>query len=124
MGIAEHVPESCRERGTYLEIGAGYGRFASLVLTAHRDARVVIGDIPPALALSEAYLTACHPEATAHRFTRGLPTGKLEQAVADSRLLFLTPNQFATLGPIGADVVINVSSLHEMMPNKSPPTCS
>jgi putative sugar O-methyltransferase len=113
-GIAEHVSAERLARATVLEVGAGYGRFADVVLRAYPDARVVIVDIPPALALSQAYLTACHPAAPTHRFARGLECADLERAVAGARLSFLTPNQFAALSPIGADVVVNVSSLHEM----------
>jgi putative sugar O-methyltransferase len=112
--IAEHVPAHRMAQATVLEIGAGYGRFADLVLRAHDDTRVVIVDIPPALALSEAYLTACHPHSATHRFRRGMPIAELARSVAASRLAFLTPNQFAELDPIGADVAVNVSSLHEM----------
>jgi putative sugar O-methyltransferase len=113
-GIAEHVPEHRLQRGTVLEIGAGYGRFADLVLTAQPEARVVIVDIPPALALSQEYLTECHADVPVHRFRGGMPVADLERSLAESRLAFLTPNQFAAMAPIGADVVVNVSSLHEM----------
>lgn len=114
--IAEHVPESRLESATLLEIGAGYGRFADLFLMAQPAARVVIVDIPPALALSQAYLTARYPELPTHRFSRGIDPAALAGAVRDSRLIFVTPNQFATLTPIGADLAVNVSSLHEMLP--------
>ena len=113
-GIAEHVPEDRLQRGTVLEIGAGYGRFADLVLTAQPGASVVIVDIPPALALSQAYLTACHPDVPVHQFRAGMSATDLARSVAESQLAFLTPNQFAAMAPIGADVAVNISSLHEM----------
>lgn len=116
--IAEHVPEPRLRNATILEIGAGYGRFADLFLMAQPEARVVIVDIPPALALSQAYLTARHPDLPAHRFSRGIDPHALFHAVSESRLAFVTPNQFSALAPIGADVVVNVSSFHEMLPEQ------
>ena len=116
--IAEHVPTSRLGEGTLLEIGAGYGRFADLFLMANPSARVVIVDIPPALALSQAYLTARHPDLTAHRFTRGLDRAGLAEAIDANRLAFLTPNQLATADPLGVDIVVNISSLHEMRPEQ------
>lgn len=116
--IAECVSGPRLRDATLLEIGAGYGRFADLFLAAQPHARAVIVDIPPALALAQAYLTARHPALPTHRFSRGCGNTTLTQAVNDSRLAFLTPNQFAALAPIGADVVVNISSLHEMLPEQ------
>lgn len=116
--IARHVPADRLRRATVLEIGAGYGRFADLVLRAEPTTRVVIVDIPPALALSQEYLTACHPDVPVHRFGRGWSTADLQRSVAGSRLAFVTPNQFAAMDPIGADIAVNVSSLHEMRPDQ------
>jgi putative sugar O-methyltransferase len=117
-GIAEHAPGSRLTAGTLLEIGAGYGRFADLFLMVNTSARVVIVDIPPALALSQAYLTARWPQLPAHTFRRGLDSAALAKAVSDNRLVFLTPNQLAEAEPLGADLAVNISSLHEMRPEQ------
>lgn len=116
--IAEFVPEARMRNATLLEIGAGYGRFADLFVMAQPDSRVVIVDIPPALAISQAYLTERHPGLTTHRFARGIDPPALAALVSSTRLAFLTPNQFASLPPLGADLVVNVSSLHEMLPEQ------
>jgi putative sugar O-methyltransferase len=116
--IAECVPEFRLRNATLLEIGAGYGRFADMFLMAQPDARVVVVDIPPALAVSQAYLTARHPDLTTHRFARGIRPRTLAAMIGESRLAFLTPNQFSSLPPLGADLVVNVSSLHEMLPQQ------
>jgi putative sugar O-methyltransferase len=112
--IAVHVPEHRLENARVIDIGAGYGRFADLFLMAHEEARVLVVDIPPALALSQAYLTARHPDLPAHRFARGIDAAALHEAISRSQLGFVTPNQFASLAPLGFDLVVNVSSLHEM----------
>ena len=114
-GIAEHVPEHRLQRATVLEIGAGYGRFADLVLTAHPEARVVIVDIPPALALSQAYLTACHRRRSGASLSRrdvGCGSGAVGRRVTVG-----VPHS----EPVRRDgpdrrrtSVVNVSSLHEM----------
>jgi putative sugar O-methyltransferase len=114
--IAAHISSTRLDEATLLEVGAGYGRFADLFLTLHPQARVVIVDIPPALALSQAYLLTRHPGATAHRFTPDQSGEELGQRIRDARISFLTPGQFASMPPLGADLVVNISSLHEMVP--------
>lgn len=114
--FAEHVSSDRLSTATLLEVGAGYGRFVDLLLTMHPGARAFVVDIPPALALSQTYLTARHPRRRAHRFSGGLTGAELEDALAGVELAFLTPNQLQSLGPIRADLVINTSSLHEMLP--------
>jgi putative sugar O-methyltransferase len=109
------VPRERLDTALVLEIGGGYGRFADLLLTLHPRGRLVMIDIPPALAVSQYYLTHRHPARSVWRFRRGIQPGDAT-AIADHDLVFLTPNQFASLDPIGADLAINISSLHEMRP--------
>lgn len=114
--VGEVVPRQRLDRALVLEVGGGYGRVADLFLRLHPEARYVMVDIPPALALSQHYLTELHPERSAWRFRAGAGAAELQAAVASHEIVFLTPNQFAALAPIGADLAINVSSLHEMTP--------
>lgn len=109
--IREHFrPEG---RASVCELGAGYGRLAYLFLKA-ADCRYTVIDIPPALAVSEHYLSAVFPEKRVFRFR---PFGSYEEVreefeAADIR--FLLPHQAETLPARSFDLFVNVSSLHEM----------
>jgi putative sugar O-methyltransferase len=80
-----------RKPTNILEVGAGYGRTAYTLLNLYPEARYTIVDIEPALSISRWYLSQLFP--------------------AD-RLRFLTPEQAQAEG--GFDLVVSVSSLHEM----------
>jgi putative sugar O-methyltransferase len=110
--ILEAFPDGIPEGATVVELGGGYGRLGWLLLSILPGLRYVAIDIPPALAVSQEYLTRLFPELPVARFRRkgeGLAT-----ATPRSRLVFVTPNQVEALPSLEADLFINVSSLHEM----------
>ncbi len=78
-----------------LEIGGGYGRTAYACLRLFPEATYTIVDIEPALSISRWYLT---------------------QLLPPERLRFLTPAEAQRLGTGSADLVLAISSLHEMTP--------
>jgi putative sugar O-methyltransferase len=78
---------------TIMEVGAGYGRTAYALLARFPDATYAIVDIEPALSISRWYLTSLFPAA---------------------RLRFLRPDEACRLGEGSVDLVVSVSSLHEM----------
>jgi SAM-dependent methyltransferase len=89
-----------------LEIGGGYGRMAYLMRSLFPEVQYIILDIPPALAVSQNYLSAVMPEDNIARFGK-TPT-------LDRPHCFLLPHQ-ATAIPDGYfDLVINFSSFDEM----------
>jgi putative sugar O-methyltransferase len=112
--VAEAMPAERRRTARVLEIGGGYGRLAWVWLAAHPGVRVVMVDIPPALALAQEYLTRLFFDRPAARFRADADPAALHAEVLASELAFLTPNQLEALDPLGADVALNVSSLHEM----------
>ena len=112
--VAEGMSAQRRSTARVLEIGGGYGRLAWLWLAAHPGVRVVMVDIPPALALAQEYLTRLFPARRAALFRAGADLRALHADVLASDIAFLTPNQLDALDPLGADVALNVSSLHEM----------
>ena len=67
-----------------LELGAGYGRLAWLYLAAFPRLRYLIVDIPPALALSQEYLTRLFPR-QARRFGFDISTRTLTWELSWSR---------------------------------------
>jgi len=76
-----------------VEVGAGYGRTAYALLHAFPEATYTIVDIEPALTISQWYLG---------------------QLFATERIRFLRPDEATALPDRSADLVIAVSSLHEM----------
>lgn len=56
------------EGRTVLEVGAGYGRLVWLIAQRWPGARIVVCDIPPALAIAQWYLTSLFPSARPSAF--------------------------------------------------------
>lgn len=101
-----------------LELGAGYGRLAWLYLAAFPHVRYLIVDIPPALALSQEYLTRLFPDRPTFRFRHFDTYADVATELESAQIAFLTPNQLELLPPQGVAVFANISSLHEMRPDQ------
>jgi putative sugar O-methyltransferase len=78
---------------TILEIGAGYGRVAYVLLSLFPDATYTIVDIEPAQTIQRWYLT---------------------QLFDPERLRFLSPDETDQIEPGSIDLGVAISSLHEM----------
>lgn len=74
-----------------LEVGAGYGRTAYVILSLFPDVTYTIVDIEPAISISRWYLTQLFPAA---------------------RLRFVRPDEIATIEPV--DLALSISSLQEI----------
>jgi len=101
-----------------IELGAGYGRLAWLLLSAVPGVRYIVCDIPPALAIAQRYLTELFPERRAFRFRRFNDPDSIAGELASAQVAFLLPHQLAALPPLEADLFVNISSLHEMRPEQ------
>jgi putative sugar O-methyltransferase len=113
-GLGRPLPDS----PLMLELGSGYGRVAWAALEVLPGVRYVLVDIPPALAVAQRYLTELHPALPVFRFRRFRDGDAAAEELGRSRIAFLTPNQLERLPPLGADVALTVSSLHEMRPDQ------
>lgn len=82
-----------RAAHSFLEIGAGYGRTAYVLLSVFPGSTYTIVDIEPALSLSRWYLTQLFPA---------------------QRLRFLRPEEAPGIARGSVDVALSVSSLQEM----------
>ena len=96
-----------------VEIGAGYGRLG-FVFISSAPCQYTVVDIPPALGLSQWYLTMLFPQKRAFRFRpwQNFPDVEVEMAAAAIR--FLTPDQFARCPEKYFDVGVTISALPEM----------
>jgi putative sugar O-methyltransferase len=95
------------------ELGAGYGRLASVFL-AGTKARYFVFDIPPALYVSQWYLTRVFPERRAFTFRHFESFGEVRGELERCDVAFLTPNQLQLFPDGYFDVFLSISTLPEM----------
>jgi putative sugar O-methyltransferase len=100
-------------RFTLAELGAGYGRLGYVLLKT-TACRYCVFDIPPALHLSQWYLTTLFPERQAFRFRRFESFAEIEDELSRADVAFFTPNQLAKFPSGCFDVFATISSVHEM----------
>ena len=110
----EGLPPADLPAPVFAEIGAGYGRLAYVILESVPGARYCIVDIPPALYLSQRYLTTLCPELPAFRFRPFSSYAEVADEFESSRIRFIAPHQLELLPPKSVDYFINISSFHEM----------
>lgn len=96
------------------EIGAGYGRLAYVFLKALKKSSYCIIDIPPALFISQEYLRKLFPKEKIFLFRPFTNFKEIEHEFANARIKFLLPHQIQYLPKDCFDIMINISSLHEM----------
>jgi putative sugar O-methyltransferase len=125
--ISQDIVNSVRERNSLLaalqldghtafnlaELGAGYGRLGYVMLKT-TACRYFVFDIPPALYLSQWYLTTLFPERRAFRFRRFGRFDEIERELSHADFAFFTPNQLAKFPPAYFDAFATISSVHEM----------
>lgn len=100
--------------GSVMELGAGYGRTAFVFLSLIPGLKYIVVDIPPALYISERYLTSQFPNKPAHRFREFHSYHEIQESFERAELVFLLPHQLDLLPDKVVDLFINISSLHEM----------
>ena len=110
----DSLQPAIRTPGTVLELGAGYGRNAFVILSLHPNIKYVVVDIPPALWISEQYLSGIFPEKRVFRYRDFEKFEDVADEYENADVAFLLSSQLAALPPNSVDLVINISSLHEM----------
>lgn len=98
---------------TVLEIGAGYGRIAPVFLTA-RQTKYWIVDVPPALYISQSYLSQVYPNRKIFKFRPFKNFDEVKDEVMEADICFFSSNQLPSLPRKSVDLVICISNLHEM----------
>lgn len=101
-----------------IELGAGYGRVAWVMLEAFPGVRCLLVDIPPALAVAQRYLTELFPDRPTFHFRSFTDGRTVADELAQAHIAFLTPDQLEMLPSLEADLFVNISSLHEMRPDQ------
>ena len=125
--ISQDLVNSVRERNAIIgamkasndthftlgELGAGYGRLGYVLLKTTK-CRYFVFDIPPALYVSQWYLTNLFPGRRAFRFRPFDTFKEIESELSQSDLAFFTPNQLTKFPAGYFDIFANISSIHEM----------
>lgn len=96
------------------ELGAGYGRLGQVYLSALPNASYCVIDIPPALYISQRYLTEVFPDEQVFKFREFSSYEQVRGEFEASRIRFLAAHQIELLPPDQFDLFVNISSLHEM----------
>ena len=108
------MPSSLPAGSVVLELGAGYGRDAYALLGTKPGIKYVIVDIPPALWVAETYLRRQFPSRRVFGYREFADFAEIEQEFRESDVAFFVSTQISKLPDSLADLVINISSLHEM----------
>ena len=116
--ILDSFPPGALDGGLAIDLGGGYGRLTWMLMRLAPGLRVIAVDIPPALAVAEEYLLRVLPGRRIVPFAAAADGAELTARIAGADLAFLTPNQLMQLEPLDADLLVNVSSLHEMRPEQ------
>ena len=115
MGVIEFDP---KRKVRVAELGAGHGRIANVLLRLVENIQVVIIDIPPALYVSQWYLSTLFPDRRVFRFRNFANYQEIQHDFEESEIAFLSPAQIEHIPEQTVDLFINISSLHEMTPQQ------
>ncbi len=97
-----------------LEVGAGYGRTAFVIRSLHPHVNYTIADIPPALYVSQRYLSEMFKGQNVFRYRKGADIDTASEEWRSARMRFITPAQLQKLSGVKADLFLAVDCLHEM----------
>jgi putative sugar O-methyltransferase len=127
--ISQDLVNSVRERNSILaalkkhgseksnpriaELGAGYGRLGYVLLKS-TAAQYFVFDIPPALHVSQWYLSSLFPDRKIFSFRSFSRFADIQDELSAAEIGFFTPNQLAMFPPSFFDAFASISSLHEM----------
>lgn len=96
------------------ELGAGYGRNAYVFLKLFPQSKYIIIDIPPALYVSQHYLSSVFPGKKIFPFRCFNNFWEIEREFLASDVAFLLPHQAEMLPAKIVNLFVNISSLQEM----------
>lgn len=103
---------------TVMELGAGYGRTAYAYLKLIPSLRYFVVDIPPALYISQTYLSRQFKEKKIFSFRKFSEYSQIRDELENSDIAFFLPSQLELLPDKSVDLFINISSFQEMRPDQ------
>jgi len=101
------------KKNIFLEIGAGAGRTAKVILSVNDNAKYVIVDLPPAINVSFKNMKASFPN---KKIAKGFNLNEkdLNAALEKNDILFIFPHQIKFFPKKTFDISIAIDCLHEM----------
>jgi putative sugar O-methyltransferase len=102
------------KKNKFLEVGAGSGRTAKIILSINDKAKYVIADLPPAINVSFDNLKAYFPD---KKIAKGFELDNQEDlniALEKNDILFVFPHQIRFFPKKTFDISIAIDCLHEM----------
>lgn len=100
------------------EIGAGYGRLAFVFLKANPNTKYTIIDIAPALYVSQEYLLKIFPKEKTFTYREFKSFKDVAKEYNSARIRFMTADQIELLPNKIFNLIVTVSTLHEMTPDQ------
>ena len=97
------------------ELGAGYGRLGHVFLEDGYSAYHIF-DIPPALHVSQWYLSRLYPNRKIFKFRHFDSFEEIREELSNCDIAFFTPNQMEFFPESYFDVFLTISTLPEMAP--------
>jgi hypothetical protein len=103
------------EGAAVLEVGAGYGRIPYALMSEGRIRKYVVVDIPPALYVSQYFLSTVFPDRKTFRFRPFDDYTAVKDEFENSDLAFVMPDQMDLLPPKSIDIVVAINCFQEMI---------
>ena len=102
------------KKNRFLEVGAGAGRTAKIILSINDNAKYVIADLPPAINVSLSNLRASFPNKKIARGFKLNNQNDLNTVLEENDILFIFPHQIKFFPKKSFDLSIAIDCLHEM----------
>lgn len=112
--VFDFSPPPLDSKFTVCELGAGYGRNAYVFLSIFKNCKYIVVDIPPALYVSQEYISEVFPNKKIMRFSNFTSLEEVSDEFNSADIVFLLPHQADFLAKKSVDYFINISSFHEM----------
>lgn len=87
--VFDFSPPSIDSRFTVCELGAGYGRNAYVFLSIFKNSKYIIVDIPPALYVSQEYISEVFPSKKIMRFSNFTTLEEVSDEFNSADIIFL-----------------------------------
>ena len=112
--FAQHLTFAEKENLNVIELGAGHGRVGQLMLQKYNNMKYTIVDIPPALFISQWYLTNSLKEKKVFKFREFHSWDSVKDEFETADIRFLLPHQIEMMPDKYFNLFVNISSMGEM----------
>jgi putative sugar O-methyltransferase len=109
-----YIKKESKKNLCVAELGAGCGRIGSILLNVYDDLKYTIIDIPPALFVSQMYLSELFPNKKVFYAKEFNDWYEIEEDFTEADIRFLYPQQLELVPESYFNIFINISSMSEM----------